>query len=100
MTNLIKISLSRRSSTFQRKRVLYVKLKGHCHLIPLLTQRPWWLSSKELPATQEILGEEDVLEEEMATHSGILAWEGPWTEEPGRQQSSGRRKVDMALRKF
>ena len=30
------------------------------------------------------LGQEDPLEEEMATHSSILAWEIPWTEEPGR----------------
>ena len=29
------------------------------------------------------LGREDPLEKEMATHSGILAWESPWTEEPG-----------------
>ena len=33
------------------------------------------------------LGQEDVLEKEMATHSSILAWEIPWTEEPGRLQS-------------
>ena len=33
------------------------------------------------------MGQEDPLEEEMATHSGILAWEMPWTEEPGRPQS-------------
>ena len=33
------------------------------------------------------LGGEDPLEEEMATHSSILAWEIPWTEEPGRLQS-------------
>ena len=31
------------------------------------------------------LGQEDPLEEEMATHSSILAWRIPWTEEPGRQ---------------
>ena len=30
------------------------------------------------------LGQEDPLEKEMATHSSILAWENPWTEEPGR----------------
>ena len=30
------------------------------------------------------LGQKDLLEKEMATHSGILAWEIPWTEEPGR----------------
>ena len=33
------------------------------------------------------LGPEDPLEKEMATHSGILAWEIPWTEEPGRLYS-------------
>ena len=37
------------------------------------------------------LGEEDPLEEEMATHSRILAWEIPWTEEPGGLQSMGWR---------
>ena len=46
---------------------------------------------KNLPAMQETqfqsLGQEDPLEEEMATHSNILAWEIPWTEEPGGLQS-------------
>ena len=35
------------------------------------------------------LGWEDPLEEEMATHSSILAWRIPWTEEPGRLQTTG-----------
>ena len=35
------------------------------------------------------LGWEDALEEEMETHSSILAWESPWIEEPGRLQSMG-----------
>ena len=35
---------------------------------------------------------EDPLEEEMANHSSILAWEIPWTEEPGRLQSMGSQK--------
>ena len=43
---------------------------------------------KDPPAMQETgvltLGQEDPLEEEMAPHSSILAWEIPWTEEPGR----------------
>ena len=43
---------------------------------------------KNLPAMQEIQvicpGQEDHLEKEMATHSRILAWKIPWTEEPGR----------------
>ena len=39
------------------------------------------------------LGQEDPLEKEMATHSSILAWEIPWTEEPGGLQSMGLQKV-------
>ena len=35
------------------------------------------------------MGQEDPLEKEMATHSSNLAWEVPWTEEPGRLQSMG-----------
>ena len=45
-----------------------------------------------------MLGQEEVLEEEMATHSGILAWEIPWTEEPGRQQSIRPQKVGHGLK--
>ena len=49
---------------------------------------------KYLPAMQETqfrsLGQEDpLLEKEMATHSGILAWRIPWTEDPGGLQSMG-----------
>ena len=39
------------------------------------------------------LGLEDPLEKEMATHSSILAWRIPWTEEPGRLQSTGSQRV-------
>ena len=39
------------------------------------------------------LGQEDLLEEEMATHSCIFAWEIPWTEEPGGLQSMGLQRV-------
>ena len=52
---------------------------------------------KNLPATREMqfrsLGQEDPLEEEMATHSTILAWRIPWTEEPGGLQSMGSQRV-------
>ena len=41
------------------------------------------------------LGRENPLEKEMATHSGTLAWEIPWTEEPGGLQSTGSQKSDM-----
>ena len=40
------------------------------------------------------LGQEDPLEEEMATHSSILAWRIPWTEEPGGLQSMGSYRVE------
>ena len=51
---------------------------------------------KRLPTVWEIwvqsLGWEDLLEKEMATHSRILAWKTPWTEEPGRLLSEGLQK--------
>ena len=43
------------------------------------------------------LGQEDPLEEKMATHSSILAWEVPWTEEPGGLQSMGLQRVKHDL---
>ena len=52
---------------------------------------------KCLPAMQETwvqsLGQEDSLEKEMATHSSILAWRIPWTEEPCGLQSMGSQRV-------
>jgi len=57
---------------------------------------PLWLSGKDcLPMLEtqlRFLGWQDSLEEEVATHSSILAWEIPWTEEPGRLQSIGFQK--------
>ena len=43
------------------------------------------------------LGQEDPLEEEMATHSSILAWRIPWTEEPGKLQSLALQRVRHSL---
>ena len=55
---------------------------------------------KNLPAMQETRvqspGQEDPLEKEMATHSNILAWESPWTEETGRLQSMGSQELDTS----
>ena len=55
-------------------------------------------SLKNLPAMQEtcvqFLGQEDPLEKEMTTHSSILAWRIPWTEEPGGLQSMGSQESD------
>ena len=41
------------------------------------------------------LGLEDPQEKEMGTHSSILAWRTPWTEEPGRLESTGSQELDM-----
>ena len=52
---------------------------------------------KNLPPVQEThvqsLGQKDPLEKRMATHSSILAWRIPWTEEPGGLQSIGSQRV-------
>ena len=57
---------------------------------------------KNLPAMQETQfqslgqeGQEDPLEKGLATHSSILAWEIPWTEEPGGYSQWGYRESDM-----
>ena len=52
---------------------------------------------KRLPPMQETqvrsLGREDPLEKEMVTHSSILAWRIPWTEKPGKLQSTGLQRI-------
>ena len=52
--------------------------------------------SENPPAMQETwfwsMGQENPLEKELATHSGVLAWDSPWTEEPGGLQSMGSKK--------
>ena len=56
---------------------------------------------KNPPAKEEIrvqfLGQEDPLEKEMATYSGVLAWEIPWTEEPGGLLPMGLQRVKYDL---
>ena len=95
MTNWNKIiwvhqdtSLGLASATFE------IKLKHNNHSFPvglevknLLQMEETWIRS---------LGGEDPPEEEMATHPSILAWEIPWTEEPGRLQSTGLPESDMS----
>ena len=59
-----------------------------------LSWLPRWLSGKRIPGPMQetqvwSLGQEDPLEKEMAIHFSILAWEIPWTEEPGGLQSTG-----------
>ena len=61
-------------------------------LLPLVAQ-----TVKNLPAMRVwCLSREDPLEKRMATHSSILVWEIPWTEEPGRLQSMGSQRVRHA----
>ena len=67
-------------------------LQFHFFMTSLVAQ-----TVKRLPTMQETqvqsLDWEDLLEKEMATHSSILAWKIPWTEEPGRLQSMGSQRV-------
>ena len=70
-----------------------LKLPHNCtHLTRLVAQMV-----KHLPTMRETrvqsLGRENLLEKEMATHSSILAWKIPWTEEPGGLQSTGSQRV-------
>ena len=64
----------------------------HMHWTSLVAQMV-----KSLPTVWETwvqsLGWEDPLEKEMATHSSILVWKTPWTEKPGRLQSTGSKRV-------
>ena len=64
-------------------------LRGNASLVPQ--------TMKRLPTMQETwvqsLVWEDLLEKEMATHSSILAWKIPWTEEPGRLTVHGVQRI-------
>ena len=61
-------------------------------LASLVAQRLKRLSPT-LETRVQSLGREDPLEKEMVTHSSILAWRIPWTEKPGRLQSTGSQRV-------
>ena len=61
--------------------------------LPFLWASPVAQMVKNLSAMWEALGQEDPLEKEMATHSSVLAWRIPWTEEPGRLQPMGSQSV-------
>ena len=102
----------------QLKNVSYEE-KAEFTKVPLISvlltiNKQWYLLSvhislvaqivKHLSAMQETwvwsLGPEDPLEKEMATHSSILAWRIPWTEEPGGLQSTGSQRVRTGLIDF
>ena len=78
-----------------KKKVLFVLYKDVFEL-------PWVAQLvKNPPAMQEtpvpFLGREDPLEKEMATHSSVLAWKIPWTEETSRLESMGSQRVGHDL---
>ena len=71
-----------------------------CYTIPMLLGFQVELMVKNLPTnsgdkrdTGLVPGSEDPLAKKMATHSSIFAWRIPWTEEPGRPQSTGSQRV-------
>ena len=68
----------------------------------LLVSFPGASVVKNPPAQQEMLvlslGQEDALKEEVATHSSLLVWDIPWTEEPGGLQSVGPQRVNTTQR--
>ena len=68
---------------------------SHIHLGPMAQRVKNPLAVQELQETRVwSLGQEDPLEEKMATHSSILSWRIPWTEKPGGLQSMGSQRVD------
>ena len=86
-------------SAIMKKATSYINIYHICYWFLFIA---FWASLvaqmvKRLPAMRETrvwsLGWEDLLEKEMATHSSILAWRIPWTEEPGRLQSMGLQRV-------
>ena len=82
--------------SFKDKKKLWMCRFGEGNFLDILVAQ----RLKCLPAIQETLGWEDPLEKEMATHSSILAWRIPWTEEPGRLQSTGSQRVRHDLNDF
>ena len=63
-------------------------------LPPRLSSKESTCSAGDLGDVGSILGQDDSLKKEMATYSSILAWEIPWTEEPGRLKPKGLQELD------
>ena len=89
MTTGKTIALTRRTSVGKVMPLLFNTLSRLTSMVAqtvkcLPTMRDTWIQS---------LGREELQEKEMATHSIILAWNIPWTEEPGRLQSMGSQRV-------
>ena len=68
--------------------------KGTSQVAPLIKNLPASAGeAREIGSILRSLGQEDPLEEGIATHSSILAWRIPWIEEPGRLQAMGSQRV-------
>src|SRR5574341_661962 len=85
---------------------MYIDTYAHTLILLKLNCGNYWTSLvaqtvKNMPAMQETrvqsLGQEDPLEKGMATHSSILAWKIPWTEEPDRLKPRGHKRVGLYL---
>ena len=95
-------TINKSSFTIQKKKK--VKIKTDFDSLLSFTLRPFlWVAQrlKHLPAMWETsvrsLSWEDPLEKKIATHSSILAWRIPWTEDPGGLQSMGSQKTWIQL---
>ena len=88
-THTFKISKYAFNNTLFKEKIIWILEKTGASLVAQMV--------KNLPAMQNIwvlsLGWDDPLEKEMATHSSILVWRIPWTEEPGGLQSMGLQRV-------
>ena len=73
------------------KSLIWLSDKAHTRSVLVLPRR---LSGKESTCNAADMGWEDPVEEEMATQCSILAWEIPWTEEPGGYSSWGCKELD------
>ena len=76
-------------------------LKSFCLRLRVVLGLPWWFCGKEYlvnAGDTRDAGQEYSLEKAMATHSSILAWKTPWTEEPGELQFIGSQESNMTLR--
>ena len=86
----------KRRNTFPITEIV-VRVKYHASV---KTEFPWWLSGKDSACSAGAAKDAGLIpgwgrfpEEEMATHSSILAWRIPWTEEPGGLRSTGLQTV-------
>ena len=92
ITDSMDMSLSKPRDTVKDMEAWHAAVHGVEKSRPQLNNEA--TTMQEMQETQlRSLGQEDSLEEEMATHSSILAWETPWTEESGGLQFMGWQRV-------